>query len=110
MIRRPPRSTLFPYTTLFRSWNVIAHFKKLLQSPLVLITWKKLIETPKEDVKLSENKDEQVKEEENKDKQEKEEDNLEEKVKIKAIYETFTSKELESLNKKNINRDRKSVV
>src|SRR3712207_7810256 len=27
MIRRPPRSTLFPYTTLFRSgggWNVVA--------------------------------------------------------------------------------------
>src|SRR5688572_32544924 len=24
MIRRPPRSTLFPYTTLFRSTNVIA--------------------------------------------------------------------------------------
>src|SRR2546430_8681450 len=24
MIRRPPRSTLFPYTTLFRSWNVRA--------------------------------------------------------------------------------------
>src|SRR3712207_8110132 len=23
MIRRPPRSTLFPYTTLFRSWDVI---------------------------------------------------------------------------------------
>src|SRR2546422_7655087 len=23
MIRRPPRSTLFPYTTLFRSWPVI---------------------------------------------------------------------------------------
>src|SRR5256885_11037593 len=23
MIRRPPRSTLFPYTTLFRSWNAI---------------------------------------------------------------------------------------
>src|SRR2546427_9467612 len=22
MIRRPPRSTLFPYTTLFRSWKV----------------------------------------------------------------------------------------
>src|SRR5688572_31763465 len=22
MIRRPPRSTLFPYTTLFRSWRV----------------------------------------------------------------------------------------
>src|SRR5438067_3514799 len=24
MIRRPPRSTLFPYTTLFRSWPVDA--------------------------------------------------------------------------------------
>src|SRR5256885_8437523 len=23
MIRRPPRSTLFPYTTLFRSWEAI---------------------------------------------------------------------------------------
>src|SRR2546430_7089613 len=25
MIRRPPRSTLFPYTTLFRSVGIIAH-------------------------------------------------------------------------------------
>src|SRR3712207_7122797 len=24
MIRRPPRSTLFPYTTLFRSWSSFA--------------------------------------------------------------------------------------
>src|SRR5688572_31449489 len=24
MIRRPPRSTLFPYTTLFRSWEHVA--------------------------------------------------------------------------------------
>src|SRR5947209_13826134 len=24
MIRRPPRSTLFPYTTLFRSWDCCA--------------------------------------------------------------------------------------
>src|SRR3712207_7248620 len=24
MIRRPPRSTLFPYTTLFRSWVLVA--------------------------------------------------------------------------------------
>src|SRR5260370_30012587 len=23
MIRRPPRSTLFPYTTLFRSWKLV---------------------------------------------------------------------------------------
>src|SRR2546430_10304482 len=26
MIRRPPRSTLFPYTTLFRSWKGFAVF------------------------------------------------------------------------------------
>src|SRR5215475_9394407 len=25
MIRRPPRSTLFPYTTLFRSWRSLLH-------------------------------------------------------------------------------------
>src|SRR5689334_19854587 len=25
MIRRPPRSTLFPYTTLFRSWTTVSH-------------------------------------------------------------------------------------
>src|SRR5260221_4950989 len=25
MIRRPPRSTLFPYTTLFRSWELIGN-------------------------------------------------------------------------------------
>src|SRR2546429_3895120 len=25
MIRRPPRSTLFPYTTLFRSWIVLSN-------------------------------------------------------------------------------------
>src|SRR3712207_7449620 len=34
MIRRPPRSTLFPYTTLFRSYNYItsaAKFKRLLE-------------------------------------------------------------------------------
>src|SRR2546422_10449168 len=27
MIRRPPRSTLFPYTTLFRSWNWLARWR-----------------------------------------------------------------------------------
>src|SRR5687767_15639220 len=26
MIRRPPRSTLFPYTTLFRSWQALASY------------------------------------------------------------------------------------
>src|SRR3712207_7093495 len=34
MIRRPPRSTLFPYTTLFRSWrNSRAEFDVYLQTP-----------------------------------------------------------------------------
>src|SRR5260370_29592308 len=28
MIRRPPRSTLFPYTTLFRSWPFSAMFRR----------------------------------------------------------------------------------
>src|SRR3712207_8379014 len=27
MIRRPPRSTLFPYTTLFRSWDAAKRLK-----------------------------------------------------------------------------------
>src|SRR3712207_7630730 len=27
MIRRPPRSTLFPYTTLFRSWEAFPDFQ-----------------------------------------------------------------------------------
>src|SRR3712207_8346766 len=27
MIRRPPRSTLFPYTTLFRSYSCIIHMR-----------------------------------------------------------------------------------
>src|SRR5258708_31912026 len=29
MIRRPPRSTLFPYTTLFRSWQGIEGHRSL---------------------------------------------------------------------------------
>src|SRR5260221_5112872 len=31
MIRRPPRSTLFPYTTLFRSRSVVAGRRSLLR-------------------------------------------------------------------------------
>src|SRR5258705_6062386 len=30
MIRRPPRSTLFPYTTLFRSWRAVDHEGEVL--------------------------------------------------------------------------------
>src|SRR5574342_1154176 len=32
MIRRPPRSTLFPYTTLFRSWLSLLLFAVVLNS------------------------------------------------------------------------------
>src|SRR3712207_6875588 len=34
MIRRPPRSTLFPYTTLFRSSNNVLGTKNLLELAL----------------------------------------------------------------------------
>src|SRR5437016_12063175 len=34
MIRRPPRSTLFPYTTLFRSVARAASLKPFLRAPL----------------------------------------------------------------------------
>src|SRR2546430_677515 len=37
MIRRPPRSTLFPYTTLFRS---LGSWVQLLRSPLSKPSWK----------------------------------------------------------------------
>src|SRR3712207_8353429 len=35
MIRRPPRSTLFPYTTLFRSdrVNIVSEYDKTVRSP-----------------------------------------------------------------------------
>src|SRR3989441_1202002 len=33
MIRRPPRSTLFPYTTLFRSLQLLEHVAELHQLP-----------------------------------------------------------------------------
>src|SRR5438552_7211094 len=35
MIRRPPRSTLFPYTTLFRSRQLVAPKFRLAASPLL---------------------------------------------------------------------------
>src|SRR2546422_7385121 len=34
MIRRPPRSTLFPYTTLFRSLQSLAGGDNLLEPPI----------------------------------------------------------------------------
>src|SRR2546430_3578814 len=37
MIRRPPRSTLFPYTTLFRSPKIIAVLNDVLKAELTAI-------------------------------------------------------------------------
>src|SRR2546429_4698339 len=41
MIRRPPRSTLFPYTTLFRSllFASTSHFLRVLQQSLERAGW-----------------------------------------------------------------------
>jgi len=38
MIRRPPRSTLFPYTTLFRSAKVSTIMRRLLMLPLLALS------------------------------------------------------------------------
>src|SRR2546425_2550985 len=38
MIRRPPRSTLFPYTTLFRSLKVAGHFPSISENPAASIS------------------------------------------------------------------------
>src|SRR5437870_11384301 len=37
MIRRPPRSTLFPYTTLFRSCTAFDIVRKRAESPLLTL-------------------------------------------------------------------------
>src|SRR5260221_10067513 len=39
MIRRPPRSTLFPYTTLFRSPSTLADLRSLFPERLHPIAW-----------------------------------------------------------------------
>src|SRR2546426_6794852 len=49
MIRRPPRSTLFPYTTLFRSHVRPESFERLLPE---LVTSAKLPRQPKLHLKL----------------------------------------------------------
>src|SRR5687767_15690345 len=38
MIRRPPRSTLFPYTTLFRSWDTPT-YEKNWRTAMSLRSW-----------------------------------------------------------------------
>src|SRR3712207_8560048 len=42
MIRRPPRSTLFPYTTLFRSVGIAS----LVRDPLILAVLQRLVRNP----------------------------------------------------------------
>src|SRR3712207_7912740 len=37
MIRRPPRSTLFPYTTLFRSRSMIYNFLRSVPSVILIL-------------------------------------------------------------------------
>src|SRR5256714_6170131 len=46
MIRRPPRSTLFPYTTLFRSVGVCAQNRTAGKAPTVLKSVERLISIP----------------------------------------------------------------
>src|SRR5258708_31565794 len=38
MIRRPPRSTLFPYTTLFRSGDAFIKAIKIVVAPIIFTT------------------------------------------------------------------------
>src|SRR3712207_9390525 len=53
MIRRPPRSTLFPYTTLFRSWarpslNVLTSSSRALTSRFLLKRLPECLKRPPE--------------------------------------------------------------
>ena len=43
MIRRPPRSTLFPYTTLFRSSALSGYLPYLKKRDITLIKWSEII-------------------------------------------------------------------
>src|SRR3712207_7916260 len=44
MIRRPPRSTLFPYTTLFRSEGSLRAIPAAKSSKFVAVSWRPTIE------------------------------------------------------------------
>src|SRR5947209_20634079 len=44
MIRLPPRSTLFPYTTLFRSRIEKCFYHRLLDQPVRVVEWNRSIE------------------------------------------------------------------
>src|SRR3989442_9528235 len=59
MIRRPPRSTLFPYTTLFRSWTPATitawRFGRLLKAAYwnvhLLVSW--LVQEDRKSIRLN---------------------------------------------------------
>src|SRR3990167_7148470 len=54
MIRRPPRSTLFPYTTLFRSWLVLWLRKRsTLQSSMDCASPVTLVSTDRKSTRLN---------------------------------------------------------
>src|SRR5260370_16322849 len=42
MIRRPPRSTLFPYTTLFRSGPIVKAWKKNANNAVLVANWEQV--------------------------------------------------------------------
>src|SRR3989442_7300400 len=54
MIRRPPRSTLFPYTTLFRSANQVASQSDLDRAEAEAKSLRARLEKQKADVVVSE--------------------------------------------------------
>src|SRR3712207_7380307 len=49
MIRRPPRSTLFPYTTLFRSWWISPDVSKCCGSGASSRTSRRRVAPPRQD-------------------------------------------------------------
>src|SRR3712207_839638 len=54
MIRRPPRSTLFPYTTLFRARDLEAHARDLLVVETLDEVPAEIAMTPDRDARLAE--------------------------------------------------------
>src|SRR5947207_6726183 len=51
MIRRPPRSTLFPYTTLFRSLNGFFNVTQPLLMPMMTTRWGRIVNGMRRDRK-----------------------------------------------------------
>ncbi|MHA2089944.1 MAG: DNA topoisomerase VI subunit B, partial [Candidatus Kariarchaeaceae archaeon] len=88
------------------NWEVINHFKKLLRSPPVLITWMRIIkEEIKEERTAQLSEDDLFEAEADTKKEEKEKpEEKEPEYRDVEYYETFTSKELDTLTKADITR------